>query len=182
MRGLLQFLLCFLPFLFGFAVGRSTVAPAPAWTTSTKSSSKHSTVETSNDVAHNNGAVNDLVRVKQSSMSSLSDILLVTTLDGTLHAVDISTGAVLWSKQDSWGPLVKVLSPKDLTTKKTGNSGLGGTLPDPSSQFALGGMSTPASDDDNGMFLVEPIGDGDLYYMESGSNGALRVGVVEHLH
>lgn len=70
---------------------------------------------------------------------SLTDVLLVSTIDGSLHARDRKTGMELWSLPGS-GPLVSVTSSDVLET-------------DPQYE-----------DDRQIIWIIEPLGDGTLYY------------------
>ncbi|KAI8820572.1 uncharacterized protein EV422DRAFT_76968 [Fimicolochytrium jonesii] len=108
-----------------------------------------------------------------------TDILIVTTVDGSLHAVHKPTGTVLWTKGDTWGPLVDV---RDVAAedRMNGNDedGFGTTVPDVVARDGDGGNADVApfvggnldGDEDmpRGLYIPEPTGNGDLYYYEPG--------------
>ncbi|ANB15706.1 bifunctional endoribonuclease/protein kinase IRE1 [Sugiyamaella lignohabitans] len=90
----------------------------------------------------------DALQVRRSlSKWELTDILLISTIDGSLHARDRKTGHELWSIPGS-GPLVKV-STSD---------------------------STLIDEDKDITWIVEPLGDGTLYYFLP-STGLQRLSV-----
>ncbi|KAJ3217869.1 bifunctional endoribonuclease/protein kinase ire1 [Dinochytrium kinnereticum] len=95
------------------------------------------------------------------------DIFIVTTLDGSMHGIHKSSGRTLWTTQDSWGPLVHVSKnpsamfpgPKDLV--------------EPASSIPIEdddatGKASTKDIDEEGLFIPEPIGDGDLYHYVPG--------------
>ncbi|KAJ3037493.1 bifunctional endoribonuclease/protein kinase ire1 [Rhizophlyctis rosea] len=177
-----QLVLLLLPFFIGFTLGRQSSATPTAYVRPDTAISP-AAVKKSSRPSHNqlseHERMQELVRVGHPQVTELSDLLLVTTLDGTLHAVDLTKGNVLWSKRDSWGPLVRLSNGRDIDQGDGGSSGESSSgvphrTSNPTGGVGLGafGMSAPPADD--GIFLVEPIGDGDLYYMESGPKGALR--------
>ncbi|KAJ3278376.1 bifunctional endoribonuclease/protein kinase ire1, partial [Borealophlyctis nickersoniae] len=126
-----------------------------------------------------------------------SDVLVVTTLDGTIYGVHRPTANILWSRQDTWGPLVKVVdhntvqaaSPSATSSPDENDEGddelydEGPAVPLPipagmeisgsTARFGgadLSGRSGDAEEeeDDGGLYLVEPTGNGDLYYYQPG--------------
>ncbi|KAJ3195109.1 bifunctional endoribonuclease/protein kinase ire1 [Irineochytrium annulatum] len=82
------------------------------------------------------------------------DLLIVATLDGYVHGVHVPTGQTLWSTADGWGPLVKV------AVKPTSST--------PSEIAPLDADSGLPQIDKEGIFIPEPMGDGDLYHMVPG--------------
>ncbi|KAJ3106402.1 bifunctional endoribonuclease/protein kinase ire1 [Phlyctochytrium planicorne] len=93
-----------------------------------------------------------------------SDLLLVTTLDGSIHGVHKTSGRTLWTTQDGWGPLVHVA--KNPTT----TPGAGDLIENPgalNSDQAETPLPNP-DEDDEGMIIPEPLGDGELYHYMAG--------------
>lgn len=85
-----------------------------------------------------------------------TDLLVVTTLDGSLHGVHRPTGNVLWSKKDDgWGPLVQVT---DVSVQSSEDEMVFPVSPDDEE-----GVQSP-----QGLYIPEPTGNGDLYYYEPG--------------
>jgi hypothetical protein len=75
---------------------------------------------------------------------TLTDVLLVSTIDGSLHARDRKTGLEVWSIPGD-GPLVQVATSDSLLSKDADEN--------------------PKFDEDRDItWIVEPLGDGVLYY------------------
>ena len=98
-------------------------------------------------------ARNDVSIQKRSN----DDILIVTTLDGGLHALHKSTGQVVWSGVDHWGPLIQVSDGKGKPQKLVDSSSI------------LMEDSQLPSMQNEGVFIPQPTGDGNLYFYKPGS-------------
>ncbi|KAI9007313.1 hypothetical protein BC832DRAFT_554950 [Gaertneriomyces semiglobifer] len=103
-----------------------------------------------------------------------ADLVVVTTLDGSLHGVDKATGEVLWSTQDdSWGPLVRVtdIEPASFSSailarkRDTDEGALNDDDDEEESTIPPQPTYNPFS---QGIYIPEPTGNGDLYYYEPG--------------
>ncbi|KAJ3175574.1 bifunctional endoribonuclease/protein kinase ire1 [Geranomyces variabilis] len=104
-----------------------------------------------------------------------SDLLVITTLDGALHGVHRPTGRVLWTREeDGWGPLVAV---RDIAAE-TRAAALEAARAD---QRDAGELLPPMWSDDaqssvnDGVYIPEPTGDGDLYYFEPSSKSIRKL-------
>ena len=110
----------------------------------------------------------DLVRIVHSDPPSTfsnpdlvfnpQDLMIVTTLDGTIHGVHKTTRQTIWSTKDhAWGPLVKASN-----LLSSGNP----LASSPFSDNAGNDRKTKDSDASfwGGLMIPEPLGDGNLYY------------------
>ncbi|KAJ3112759.1 bifunctional endoribonuclease/protein kinase ire1 [Phlyctochytrium bullatum] len=92
------------------------------------------------------------------------DLLIVTTLDGGVHGVHKASGRSLWSLQDPWGPLVSVAKNPAASVNERGELGErpGEAGVEEEEEEEEEGTTTTA--DGMGLFIPEPLGDGDLYH------------------
>ncbi|KAJ3156707.1 bifunctional endoribonuclease/protein kinase ire1 [Geranomyces michiganensis] len=104
-----------------------------------------------------------------------SDLLVITTLDGALHGVHRPTGRVLWTREeDGWGPLVAV---RDIAAE-TRAAAIEAAKAD---QVEGGELLPPMLADatqnsfNDGVYIPEPTGDGDLYYFEPSSKSIRKL-------
>lgn len=89
-------------------------------------------------------------QLKSIRSSKLEDIIIVNTIDGTLHGVRKSTGKVEWSKPSIWGPNIQVIA----------NNAFESTVAN----------AVSPREQDKIIFIPEPQGDGDIYYFAPGDN------------
>ncbi|KAI8621052.1 hypothetical protein BC830DRAFT_346826 [Chytriomyces sp. MP71] len=100
-----------------------------------------------------------------------TDILVVATVDGTLHGVHRATGETLWATQDPWGALAQVT--EDPLGDLAHDVALGADPSDPegrspnSNSNSNSGGTAKAGLGAEGLIIPEPLGDGALYYKAS---------------
>jgi serine/threonine-protein kinase/endoribonuclease IRE1 len=87
-----------------------------------------------------------LIKRNQIPSTLPQDIMIVNTLDGCLHGIKKSNGKLLWSEQIQDSPIVKVHEAPQPITDSTALS----------------------SSVQKVIFIPEPAGNGDLYYVEPG--------------
>ncbi|KAI9366075.1 hypothetical protein DFJ73DRAFT_160076 [Zopfochytrium polystomum] len=106
---------------------------------------------------------------------SPQDLLLVTTVDGSLHGVHKPSGRTLWTVKDSWGPLVHVVENPTGTVPpieqdQTGDIPAGGLPGDRMPKgFGPDGIRMEPRNMDEGLIIPEPAGDGNLYHLVPGA-------------
>jgi hypothetical protein len=85
--------------------------------------------------------------------TDLDDIVIVNTLDGHMHGMKKSNGLLIWSKMLKEGPMVEVQDhSKGLVLQDSKETGLSDVLREASQV----------------LFIPEPAGNGNLYYVEPG--------------
>ncbi|KAJ1539106.1 bifunctional endoribonuclease/protein kinase ire1, partial [Nowakowskiella sp. JEL0078] len=79
-----------------------------------------------------------------------SEILVVVTVDGSLHGIDKATGRQLWRNRDDWGSLVSV------------------------NQYFYNSLNLPVLTDkklsNDDILIVEPVGNGNIYRFKPGES------------
>ncbi|KAJ3415687.1 bifunctional endoribonuclease/protein kinase ire1 [Chytridiales sp. JEL 0842] len=108
-----------------------------------------------------------------------SDLMIVSTLDGTLHGVHKTSGQTMWSTADTWGPLVSVaenpmtfLDREEEAAFKAGQHQQGGKQGDVEDDIDDSWIQPPEGDKvggEEGYIIPEPVGDGNLYHFLPGS-------------
>lgn len=84
------------------------------------------------------------------------DVMIVTTLDGWIHGVKKSNGEILWGiKQD---PMIKIKNELKSNIKYTSNQ-----------ELIVAPKGATTFNEKQTIFIAEPAGNGDLYYVEPGS-------------
>ncbi|KAI8841111.1 hypothetical protein BJ741DRAFT_17948 [Chytriomyces cf. hyalinus JEL632] len=81
--------------------------------------------------------------------SDPSSIIVVATVDGALHGIQKKTGETMWSTTHEWGALAKVVENPE------------GTVTDVA--YPRGGVGSDQSLPQEGLIILEPVGDGALY-------------------
>jgi outer membrane protein assembly factor BamB len=92
---------------------------------------------------------------RHSPKTSAKDVIVVTTLDGWIHGVKKSNGEILWGIQQD--PMIKVKSESKSQPKYTSN------------QELIVAQKGTTFNEKQTIFIAEPAGNGDLYYVEPGS-------------
>ncbi|TPX75778.1 hypothetical protein CcCBS67573_g02946 [Chytriomyces confervae] len=81
--------------------------------------------------------------------SDPSSIIVVATVDGALHGIQKKTGETMWSTTHEWGALAKVVeNPEGAVTDVA---------------YPRGGVGSDQSLPQEGLIILEPVGDGALY-------------------
>jgi hypothetical protein len=88
---------------------------------------------------------------------STQDVLVVTTLDGWIHGLKKSNGEILWGIKE--GPAIKINDKTNSGEKNSMRKDL--VLAESGYANGISGGNT--------IFIAEPAGNGDLYYIEPGS-------------
>ncbi|KAJ3208312.1 bifunctional endoribonuclease/protein kinase ire1 [Entophlyctis luteolus] len=95
---------------------------------------------------------------------SASDLVVVATVDGSLHAVVRQTGVTAWTLADGWGALASVKENPEPPA-----DGSGWISSDQERRAKSAAFSHPIIGPD-GIIIPEPLGNGDLYYFTPGED------------